>query len=189
MRIGSRSKLTNNNRGFSLVELVIVIAIIAVVGLGATLSIILIFSANAKTCANDILGAIAECKIETMSKGQGNVKLLLYRDGAGGTVYSELQIRDNASAAWETKGGEREKIGASKCTVTSGGAEIPTDQSGAWVICYNRSTGAFVEAGDGAAGEATTQSLLDQGIEVQGGSKHYRIKLERLTGKTTKTLE
>ncbi len=176
-------------------ELIIVIAIIAVVGLGATWSIILIFSANAKTCANDIVGAISECKIETMSKGQGNVKLKIYRDGAGGTIYSELLFKD-ASDKWTFKNGsladtdyasEREKIGASRCSVgTADGADdIPTSRETAWEIYFNRSTGSFADGSDGA----TTQALLDNGIYVMGGSKKYYIKLEKLTGKTTKELQ
>ncbi len=195
-----KTGLRSNNKGYSLVELIVVIAIIAVVGLGATWSIILVFSANAKTCANDIVGAISECKIETMSKGQGNVKLILYRDGEGGTIYSELLFKD-ASDHWTFKNGqpegtagEREKIGASRCSVgtTDGSDDIPTDRGTAWVICFNRATGSFVSAedvADGVAGDATTQALLDSGIWVQGGSKKYQITLEALTGKTSKELK
>ena len=72
-------RIKKDNRGYSLVELIIVVAIIAVVATTAVLSIGLIFSANAKTCANDIMSAISECKITTMSYGRGNVRLLIYR--------------------------------------------------------------------------------------------------------------
>ena len=185
-------------------ELIVVIAIIAVLGIGATWSIILVFSANAKTCANDIVGAISECKIETMSKGQGSVKLLLYRDGAGGTIYSELLFKD-ASGNWtfkngqaEDTAGEREKIGASRCSVgtTDGGDEIPTDRDHAWVICFNRATGAFMVSADGTGdGLITSPDLFKDEpksrgyIWVQGGSKKYQITLEALTGKTSKELQ
>ncbi len=198
MKTGLKSKFSKNNKGYSLVELIVVIAIIAVLGVGATWSIILVFSANAKTCANDIVGAISECKIETMSKGQGSVKLKIYRDGAGGTIYSELLFKD-ASGDWSFKNGtpetgyagEREKVGASRCSVgTSDGADdIPTSRDTAWEIYFNRSTGSFADGTGVTSGGATTQALLDNGIWVMGGSKNYYIKLEKLTGKTTKELQ
>lgn len=171
-------KLIKNNKGYSLVELIIVIAIIAVLGLGATWSIALIFGANAKTCANDIVGAISECKIMTMTKGKGNVRLLIYRDGEGGTIYSELQTRENNTASWKTENDGREKVGASRCAVgTSEGTEdIPTSRDTAWEFYFDRSTGKLMDT--------TTVSE----IHVLGGSKHYCIKIEKLTGKTTKEL-
>lgn len=171
--------LEKDNRGYSLVELIIVIAIIAVIGLGATWSIILVFSANAKTCSNDIVNAIAECKIMTMTKGKGNVRLIIYRDGDGGTIYSELQTRETSTSSWVTGKDGREKIGASKCSVgTSDGAnDIPISEATAWEFYFDRSSGRLMD-------ETTVNEIY-----VLGGRKNYRIQIEKLTGKVTKTLQ
>ena len=175
--------LEKNNKGYSLVELIIVIAIIAVIGLGATWSIILVFSANAKTCANDLVSAISECKIMTMTKGQGNVRLILYRDGENGAIYSKLQTKESPSAGWEDSKDGREKIGASKCTVTriedDGVTEtsIPTSEGAAWEIYFDRSSGKLEDT-----------STVNN-IHVLGGRKSYRVKIEKLTGKVTKELQ
>lgn len=172
-------RIKKDNRGYSLVELIIVVAIIAAVATTAVLSVGMVFSANAKTCANDIMSAISECKITTMSYGQGNVRLLIYR-GSNGNIYSELQTRSKADASWEDYGNGPENIGARKCSVTDGagnelpqkaGDALPTQDSEAWAIYYDRSSGSF-------RSETTVSEL-----HIEGGSKHYRIGLQTLTGK------
>ncbi len=165
-------RIEKDNRGYSLVELIIVIAVIAALATTLALSVSLIFSANAKTCANDIMSAISECKITTMSYGQGNVRLLLYR-GDNGNIYSRLQTRDSAGSSWENGGEEAEKIGARRCSVTDGaGNELP-DESGAWEIYFDRSSGSF-----------TDQTTISE-LHIEGGSRHYRIQLEKLTGRAS----
>lgn len=175
--------MRKNNKGYSLVELIVVIAIISVVGLGAMWSIIMVFSANAKTCANDIIGAISECKITTMSKGQGNVRVIIYRS-SNGNIYSELQMRESSTGAW-TAVRESEKIGARRCSVgaTDGADDLP-DKASAWEIYFDRSSGSFLYSTDpGKPNTSVTE------IYVQGGRKNYRIKLEELTGKTILELQ
>lgn len=174
-------RVEKNNSGFSIVELIIVIAIIAAVVTTAALSVGLVFSANARTCANDIMGAIAECKIATMSAGQGNVRLLLYRDDTG-TIFSELQTKESGS--WTTGIDGAEKIGARRCLVgsTDGGDDLPLRDS-AWEIVFDRSSGSFLTVNGPAA--AGTQGW---DFYVRGGSKNYQIHLEKLTGKVTKEL-
>lgn len=174
-----------NNKGYSLVELIVVIAIIAVIGTGVAMSFILVFSANAKTCANDIVNAISECKVMTMTKGKGNVRVIIYRDGENGTIYSELQTRETSSDDWETGHDGREKIGASRCTVTAKRADgseedIPTSKDSAWAFYFDRSSGKLLTEG------STVTSVTE--IHVLGGSKHYVVKIEKLTGKISKEL-
>lgn len=171
-------KMEKDNRGFSLVELIIVIAIIAVVITMAALSIGLVFSANARTCANDIMGAISECKIATMSGGRGNVRLLLYRD-ASGNIFSELQTKE--SAGWVTGTDGAEKIGARRCMVgtTNGGDDLP-QRDNAWEIYFDRSSGSYLENLESGI---TATNVWE--IYVRGGSKNYHIHLEKLTGKAT----
>lgn len=177
--------LKKNNKGYSLVELIIVIAIMAAIGTGIAMSFILVFSANAKTCANDIVSAISECKVMTMTKGKGNVRVIIYRDGENGAIYSELQTRETPSAGWVTGNDGREKIGANRCSVTamqSDGSEkdIPTSPDSAWEFYFDRSSGKLLT--EGSAVTSVTE------IHVLGGSKHYVVKIEKLTGKITKEL-
>ena len=50
------------NAGYSLVELIVVIAIIAVILATISYSAVMVFGANAKACANNLQRAIADCK-------------------------------------------------------------------------------------------------------------------------------
>ena len=175
--------MRKNNKGYSLVELIVVIAIISVVGMGALWSIIMVFSANAKTCANDIVGAISECKVTTMSKGQGNVRVIIYR-GVNGNIYSELQMRESSGGSWEAVR-EAEKIGARKCSVgTTDGADDLPDKASAWEIYFDRSSGSFLYSTDSGKPNTSVREIY-----VQGGRKNYCIKLEELTGKTILELQ
>ena len=171
--------MEKNNKGYSLVEVIIVVAIIAAIGLTAMLSVSLIFNANARTCANDIAGAISECKIMTMTKGQGNVRLILYRDGENGNIFYELQTRESTSASWETNNDGAQKVGAGKCIVGSsdGANDLPDSPDTAWEIYFDRSTGALYTG--------TSSEIMDHGIYVVGGNRRYHIKIEKLTGKQT----
>ena len=170
-------RLSKNNKGYSLVEMIVVVAIIAVVGLGATWSIILVLSGNAKTCTHSIMNAISECKIMTMSQGKGDVRLLLYRDDEG-NVYSELQSWDKDAGKYVTSYNGLEKIGAKRCSVGSleGADDLPNKDS-AWEIYFDRSSGSFLY--DTNMGKVTSI----EHIYVMGGRRNYHIKLERLTGK------
>lgn len=172
-------RIDKSNSGFSIVELIIVIAIIAAIIATAALSVNLVFNANARTCANDIMGAISECKIATMSGGRGNVRLLLYRD-ANGNVYSEMQTRETESSGWVTGNDGAEKIGARRCMVgTMNGADDLPQRDNAWEIYFNRSSGSFLENFSGG----TATNVWE--IYVRGGSRNYHIHLEKLTGKVT----
>lgn len=163
-------------------ELIIIIAIIAALTTTLVLSFSLVYGANAKTCANDIMNAISECKVTTMSYGQGNVRLLLFR-GDDGNIYSALQTRNQVGDPWEYKNERPEKIGASRCAVTDdagtelpektlGDASLTADTSGAWEIYFDRSSGSFLAG----------TTVYD--LHVKGGSRHYQIHMEKLTGKS-----
>ena len=67
-------RISKNNRGFSLVELIIVIAIIAALIGTVILSVSMVFSANAKACSNDLQRAVADCKVTTMGKAKAGAE-------------------------------------------------------------------------------------------------------------------
>ena len=80
-----------NEKGFSLVELIIVIAIMAVVIGTVVFSVSMVFSANAKTCCNNLQRAIADCKVTTMGKSEA--WLVLYR-GSDNQIYCQMYYNE-----------------------------------------------------------------------------------------------
>lgn len=169
-------KSGKNNSGFSLVELIIVIAIIAALIGTVILSVSMVFSANAKACSNDLQRAVADCKVTTMGKAQA--WLIVYR-GENGSIYSQLHIMEQkeGGAAGELKEitEEPQKIGGNRVSVTYTDAsgtpdlELPTGADAGIRIEFDRSSGSFKEA--------------PQQMRIQGGSRDYKLDFIRLTGK------
>ncbi len=160
------------NGGYSIVELIIVIAIIAVIVATATYSVKMIFSSNAKACANDLQRAIADCKVTTM--GKAGTETFLEISGEDSGIYSQMTIDGVAQ--------EQQKIGSNRVTVLckkgsladDGAGSVDITNGGKVKIAYDRSTGSFTKA--------TTDSF--DTIVIKGGSKEYELKLIGLTGKT-----
>lgn len=156
-----------------MIELVIVLAIIAVIMGGVFYSIILIFSANAKSTANDIQRAIGDCKVATMGKSAAYMEL--YRDAANENVYTRMYVKDSSGAYVPS---EPQKVGPKKVTVAyqpKGGGRTELLAGDSIEIWFDRATGGFKADGSGKLYEI---------IFVEGGSKKYEITLTALTGKS-----
>lgn len=165
-----------DNKGYSLIELVIVLAIIAIIMSTVFYSIILIFSANAKSCANNIQRAIGDCKVTTM--GKASAYMTLYRN-AEGNVYTQMHVKDGGGTYPYPSYGEAQKVGTQKVTVkykpSSASAETELLAGDEIEIWFDRATGGFKEDKSG--------NRYDW-IRVEGGSKNYKIVLTEFTGKS-----
>lgn len=168
-----------DNKGYSLIELVIVIAIIALIISTVFYSLVMVFSANAKSCANDIQRAIADCKVTTMGKSSAYMEL--YRD-TDQNVYTRMYVRDSSGTYVPS---EPQQVGSSRVYVAytpKGGAEteLSTGTGNNKIeIWFDRASGGFTKDGSGNIYEM---------LRVQGGSKNYEIVLTELTGKSEVSL-
>lgn len=161
-----------NNDGYSLVELVIVIAIIALIISTVFYSVIIVFSANAKSCANNIQRAIGDCKVTTMGKSAAYMEL--YRD-TDQDVYTRMYVMDSSGAYVPS---EPQKVGTSRVYVAytpKGGGETELLAGTKIEIRFNRASGGFAK---------DTSGNVYEMIHVQAGSKDYEIILTELTGKS-----
>lgn len=166
-----------HNGGYSLVELIIVVAILTVIIGTVFYSVIMVFSANAKTTANNIQRAIGDCKVTTMGKSKAYMEL--YRD-ADQDVYTKMYVWDNGAAAYAES--EPQKVGSSRVYVAyKPKSDIETELTAGdkIVISFDRASGGFKADGSGN---------LYEYIHVQGGSKNYKIVLTELTGKSEVTV-
>lgn len=171
-----KKKSEKNNSGFSLVELIIVIAIVAALITTVFLSVSMVFSANAKACSNDLQRAIADCKVTTM--GKARAWLVIYR-GSNNRVYSQMHIMEQVEG--EEIGTladipqEPQKLGGNRVVVTytdSAGVDQGDLPETGITIEFDRSSGSFKDG-------------TPQSIDVIGGNRHYHLVFVKLTGKVS----
>lgn len=162
-----------NNEGYSMVELIIVVAILASIISVTFYSVIMVFSANAKTTANNIQRAIGDCKVTTM--GRSAAYMELYRD-TDQDVYTKMYIWD--SSAGDYAESEPQKVGSSRVYVAytpKGGTETELLAGDKIEINFDRASGGF---------KADASGNIYAKLHVAGGSKNYEIVLTELTGKS-----
>lgn len=157
--------MERNDKGFSLVELIVVIAMMAVALTVSSLSLSNITLANAKKCAAKLQSNLELIRVESTRRVSGDAPILkLYRED--GDIYLK---------AGES---EAEVVGNSSVTVKyriPGEASftelIDKDEGGAVLqFSYVKSTGGFATLG--------AEKIL-----VSGANREYNITLYKNTGK------
>lgn len=157
-----------NNRGISLVELIVVIAITAVLAGGGITMMGLVPRMQVNGCVQDFAGVMSQVKTNTMSFQ--NVKVELYQDDSG--VYMQVY-----------KGSEAEEpvmIGEKGVCVKAQIGGLEEDLNGKRLeLSFDRSSGALNEVqvvGGSMHGECTS-------ITFYKGSTERVATLTTLTGK------
>lgn len=194
--------MRKNNKGYSLVELIVVIAIMALLVGTAFLSISIIFGASAKTCSNDIKEALAECKVTAMGKSEAKVEI--YKDAADNSIYVIQWIKQGddwvAKRTDDAGNALPEEVGNSRVYVAykykpkdssvfieaelvayTRPAYITGPDSRSLQICYDRGNGAFSDKSE--------DCVICEEIYVRGGSRSYVLTLTELTGKVALELQ
>ncbi len=188
-------KTGRNNRdgGYSLVELVVVIAIMAIVVGIFTVSVGSLSGRKVNKCADEIVATLERARVLTLGKKQNQVEFRLYYDTAqkeyraqiyqGGTLVTDRAIGTDPIEIQVTFEGDTTsydlKAGVIKGTapyVVSGVGE-----EGLFLV-FNRSSGAF-EQGTNTVGE--TKNYCSK-ITVSSGSRTIEITPVGRTGKILK---
>lgn len=151
------------NRGFSLIELIVVVAIMAVALTVGGYALSAISLANAKNCATEIKSSLEKTRTLACSTDAA-VTMQLYRDSATGKVVIE-------------KEGAKKEIGGRAVTVkyrVKGSKQfndLLPSESAPLIFGFNRSTGGF------------SSSTSVEGIQITSGGKTYTLTCYHLTGK------
>ncbi|MGO5305946.1 pilus assembly FimT family protein [Agathobacter sp. LCP21S3_B2] len=152
-------KNNNKNGGFSLVELIVVIAIMAVLTGIASMSLASVMGVSVKQCARDIQSAANQTRVSTLGKDEvimtitkGNKAksseayycTIVTKDGLGKTIENEEKIgKSNLGITYV--------LSDSKGNKTS---DITLDDTHSLTIKFNRGTGAMAPCmkSDGSSG-------------------------------------
>jgi prepilin-type N-terminal cleavage/methylation domain-containing protein len=159
--------------GFSLIELVVVVAILAVMTTGVMVSVYTSASYNAKQVAQEIDSALTECRVQALSKTDAWMQIA-YDDSLKKYVIKTSYATDQVLS-----GSNRVTISYTK--PNDDGSDVETVEltgSNTLTLKYNRSSGAFLPIVEDGAKYCSS-------ILISSGSKTCEITLSQLTGRHT----
>lgn len=170
-----------NNKGFSLVELIVVILIMGIVAGGITVSVSVIYNANIKNASERFVQMCEKARAETIGSQDDSVRLSVYKKE--GNYYADV-IRKNGNGRDEVTASEKlgnsqfniyyisrteeqeslgNESGAEKIYITS--AEDDGSDS-KLVIYFNRSSGGMLpQSGNGTGHEKYVTDVCMEGSE------------------------
>ncbi len=152
-------KNNNKNGGFSLVELIVVIAIMAVLTGIASMSLASVMGVSVKQCARDIQSAANQTRVSTLGKDEVIMTITKGNKAKSSEAYyCTIVTKDGLGKTIENE----EKIGKSNLDITyvlsdSKGnktSDITLDDTHSLTIKFNRGTGAMAPCmkSDGSSG-------------------------------------
>lgn len=154
--------MRQDQKGFSLVELIVVIAIMAIVTTVGLTSFSLVTGQQVKSCTANIEGYIGQTRMQALSRDSGSLMLEVLDNGVFATLSS----------------GENVKVGSSGITISyssDDGSEVTLGEGDTLSLSFDRSSGAFSPLAE--TGAYCTE------IRVQGSGRLMRIVLIPRTGK------
>ncbi len=168
-----------NNKGMSLVEIIIVVAmmsiILGVAGYGLSLS----STKHIDECAEKLTSAIQHCRTVTMGKNETTITIAY--DGSGRVIVTENVTRVDDTGALVTSSNQN-IVGKKGLTVTYGVSGIGGGEKSLatepLTLKFNRGNGSL-EATNGS------ESLLCTKIVVSGNNGSKNIEIVPITGKVT----
>ncbi|MBE5865588.1 MAG: prepilin-type N-terminal cleavage/methylation domain-containing protein [Lachnospiraceae bacterium] len=163
-------KLRRDNRGVSLVEVMIVVAIMAALGGVGIMGINAMTGRPAQKCSQQIIYTLEKHRTSTM--GKLNAKYELCRESNGKIVAKEYLTNEDVLPSSPTNVYE---LGdkSTKVTYECGGSSKNIDTA-TLTLQFNRSDGSFKQQADGS---------YCTKISVQRGGRTFNITLVPLTGK------
>ncbi len=167
-----------NDKGMSLAEIILVIAILAIFAGGAIGGMSYIRYGNAKTCASEINAALDRVRLEAMSRAE---KPFLYIYQSGDSYYMKVSTEPATEALLDATGtrlGNRQLRLFYETTVSASSIEIGNFASGSYMqLGFEKGTGGI------SANPADSSYYNKIMVADSDGTPRYTITLVKATGK------
>lgn len=178
--------MKKGNAGLSLVELIVVIAIIAVMSGVGLYGIGQISGYRAKQCAKQIESSLTSTKVTTLGKAKstGDIYWELYKDAANDGFY----VKTVYNAGLANEYAETKKVGVGNLNVQYSGTSIAgvVNTSNSLKLCYNRASGEICDWSAAPPSTYSRTNVTEILVKNPSGTKSYKITLVPATGKVVR---
>ena len=177
------NKRNNDNRGFSLVEIIIVVAILSIMAGVAGYGFSLSNGKPAEECAKKLSAALSHGRTVTLGKYRNIITVKMEDDGT-------LTVTEDTLIKVEDDGSEVKPSSPRKSTVGAKGVAVAYQINGGDYDSHVMAGGDFIElqynSGSGAMKPiAGTTDDYYTGFRISKAGKVWYVQLETLTGRVT----
>lgn len=185
------SSLKKNNKGLSLVEMIIVIAIMAVMVGMVSVGFGMVSTRPVTQCAQNMEICLNRCRTHTMGKTNGFVAFYAETDGSVYMVeklgFSNYDLNDSSDCGAVNY--TKRLIGKKGVEVSCGTFDLIANHGtdNAIIFEFDRSDGSLKACGTLNSDDGSINSKPAEIIVKKGTRKTYTIEVQKLTGKVVLT--
>lgn len=186
----------NKNKGFTLLELIVIVAIIAILGTGIGLSYSRVSRAGVKSAAQEVKALTSECRVAQMSRA-GEYTADIFIDSSDGCIHGQL-LKNGVPDTSVISSSEKKfaRVGVSIDVVIPGAGTTALSSGDHLYLSFNRGSGrlttCYIGSGLDASksGNLTSAGVTDDVVlKIHQGNYVYDVVIHSLTGSQEMILE
>lgn len=169
--MNNKNDIKTNNKGISLIEIIIVIAIMVILGGVFFLSTAVATNKQVNSCANKVASSLESAR--SLAIGKKGAYIAIWQDVGD---YVKCQIYVDGEAPGGTAYGDEIAIGHPGLTVTvytSTGSYTLAGHATKTFVSFSRSNG------------SVNDSIYVKSIEVKNGSRSITVEIDKFTGRVS----